>query len=87
VVAKVRERLAVIREVTQNFNGERFNLKKLNELKVRKQYLIETTNRLAALENLIDGEEINTAWRTLKRKQNKNIYIINSSTVSFKNRL
>ena len=42
VVAKVRERLAVSKQETRNFDGERFNLRKLNELEVRKQYQIET---------------------------------------------
>jgi len=37
VVAKVRERLAVNKQGTQKFVGERFNLRKLNELEVRKQ--------------------------------------------------
>ena len=30
----------------------RFNLRKLNDLEVRKQYQIEITNRFAALENV-----------------------------------
>ena len=53
VVARVRERLAVSKQVAQRFDGERFNLRNLNELEVRKQYQIEITNRFAA-------------WRTLK---------------------
>jgi hypothetical protein len=32
VVAKVRERLAVSEKAAQKFDGERFNLRKLNEL-------------------------------------------------------
>jgi hypothetical protein len=31
---------------------ERFNLRKLNDLEVRKQYQLEITNRFAALENV-----------------------------------
>jgi len=46
--------------------GERFNLRKLNELEFRKQYQIEITNRFAALENLSDGEDINRAWEIIK---------------------
>ena len=45
MVAKVRERLAVSKQETQKFDGERFNIGKLNELKVRKQYQIEITNK------------------------------------------
>jgi hypothetical protein len=36
---------------------ERFTLRKLNKLEVRKQYQIEITNRFAALENISDGED------------------------------
>jgi hypothetical protein len=46
VVAKVRER---------------FNLRKLNQLEVRKQYQIEITNGFAALGSLSDDEDINRA--------------------------
>jgi len=38
VVAKVRERLAVSKQAEQKFDGERFNLRKLNELEVKKKY-------------------------------------------------
>ena len=65
VVAKVRERLAVSKQAAQRFDGERFNLRKLNELEVTKQYQIEITNRFAALENLNDGEDINRAWKNI----------------------
>jgi len=46
---------------------EIFNLRRLSELEDRKQYQIEITNRLAALENLSDREDINRIGRTLKR--------------------
>ena len=52
VVAKVRERLAVRKQAAQKSDGVRFNLRKLNDLEVRKQYQIEITNRFAALENM-----------------------------------
>jgi hypothetical protein len=45
VVVKVRERLAVRKQAAQKLEGERFNLRKLNEWEVRKQYQIEITNR------------------------------------------
>ena len=63
VATKVRERLAVSKQAAQQVDGERFNLRKLNDLEVRKQYQIEVTNRFAAaLENLNDSEDINRAW-------------------------
>ena len=40
VVAKFRERLAIFKQTAQTFDEERFNLSKLNELEVRKQYQI-----------------------------------------------
>jgi len=66
VVAKVRECLAVSKQATQMLDGERFNLRKLNELEVRKQYQIQITNRFAALENLSDVEDINRAWENIQ---------------------
>ena len=41
-----------MKQAVQNFNLERFNLKKLSEVEVRKQYLIKILNRCADLENL-----------------------------------
>ena len=48
------------------FDGKRINLRKLNELRVWKQYQTEITNRFAALENLSDDEDINRAWENIK---------------------
>jgi hypothetical protein len=58
--------LAVNKQPAQTFDGERFNLRKLNELEVRKQYEIEITNMFAALENLSDEENTNRAWENIK---------------------
>jgi hypothetical protein len=66
VVAKVWERLAVNKEAIQKFEVERFNLRKLNELEVRKQCQIKISNRFAALENLSDSENINRACENIK---------------------
>ena len=65
MVAKVRERLAVSKQVAQKFDGERFNLRKLKELEV-KQYQIEIKNRFAALGNISDDGDINRAWENIK---------------------
>jgi hypothetical protein len=65
VVAKVRERLAVNKHAAQKFYGERFNIRKLNELDVRK-HQIEVSDRFLALENLSDSEDINRAWENIK---------------------
>ena len=67
MVAKVRERLAVSKEAAQKFDLDRFNIRKLNELEVKKQYQIEISKKFAALENLSDSEHIIQLARTLKR--------------------
>ena len=46
--------------------GERFNLRKLKDLEVKKQYQIEITNSFAALKNISDDEDINRAWENIK---------------------
>jgi len=58
VVAKVRERLAVSKQAPQRFDVERFNLKKLSDLEVRKQYQIKICKGSAALENLSDSQDV-----------------------------
>ena len=65
VVAKFREILALSKQEAQRFDGERFNLRKLNELEVRKQYQIEITNRFEALDNLSDDEDRNRDWENI----------------------
>ena len=64
--AKVSERLTVNEQLSQKFGGEGFNLRKLNELEVRKQYQIEIANRCAATEDLSEDEHINRAWENIK---------------------
>ena len=44
-------------------DGERLNLRKLNELEFMKQNQIEITNRFTALEN---GQDISRAWENIK---------------------
>ena len=66
MVANVRERLAVSKEAAQKFDGERLNLRKLNDLVVRKQYQVEILNMFAALENISDSKGINRAWENIK---------------------
>ena len=66
VIAKVRKRLAVSQQAAQRLDRQRFNLSKLNDLDVRKQYQIDITNRYAALENL--NEDIN--WTSENIKEN-----------------
>ena len=66
MVAKVREKLAVSKQATEQFDVEGFNLRKLSELEVRKEFQIKTSNRFTALENLNDNGDINWAWENIK---------------------
>jgi hypothetical protein len=66
VVAKVRERLAVSKQDARKFDGERFNLRKLNEREFKEKYQIETISRFTALENLNVNEDVNRAWENIK---------------------
>jgi hypothetical protein len=44
---------------------ERFNLKKLNEVKGKEQCRVEISKRFAALENLDTEVDVNRAWVTI----------------------
>ena len=58
--------MAVNKQAAKKFDVERFSLRKLNELEFRKQYQIKISNRIAALENLRDGDDMNRAWENVK---------------------
>jgi len=45
---------------------ERFHLRKLSELEVRKQYQMKISNRNAALQNFSDTTDINRVWENIK---------------------
>jgi len=66
VGCKSQGKIGSNKQAEQKFDEVRFNLKKLNNLEVRKQYQIEITNIVAALENLSDDEDINMAWENIK---------------------
>jgi hypothetical protein len=65
MVEKVRERLAVSKKTAMKCDIERFKLRKLSELEVRKQYHIKISKQFATLENLNDSEDINRAWENM----------------------
>jgi len=66
VVANVRKKLALSKQAAQKLDGERFNLRKLNELEVIKQYQIKISKMFAALENLSYSKDISRAWENIK---------------------
>jgi hypothetical protein len=51
-VAKLRERISVSKRVRQNFDLERFDLKKLDDGEFKEKYKVEISNRYAVLESL-----------------------------------
>jgi hypothetical protein len=66
----IRERLAVSKKATQNFKVVIFNLRKLRELEVKKQYQTKISNRFAGLEKLNDSEDIHRALGNIRVYQN-----------------
>lgn len=63
MIAKVWERLAVSKQVTQKFDVEKFNLKKPSVLELRKPQ-IEISIKFA-LKNLNDSKDRNRAWESI----------------------
>jgi len=63
VIAKVWERLAVSKQAAQKFDVEKFNLKMLSVLELRKPQ-IEISIRFA-LRNLNDSKDRNRAWENI----------------------
>jgi hypothetical protein len=63
MMAKVRERLAVNKQRSHRSHMGRFNLKKLNEVEAKEKYLVEVSNRFAALDAEV---EINSAWEPIR---------------------
>jgi len=59
--------MAVSNQAGQNYDVERIESWKLNELEVRKDYEIKSSNRFAALENLSDSEDINITCENIQQ--------------------
>jgi hypothetical protein len=53
VAGKFRERLSVSKRAVQKFDMERFNPKKVNDMKVKEQYQVKISTIFAALENVV----------------------------------
>jgi hypothetical protein len=66
VGAKIRERLAVNKQLSHKFHVERFNLKKLNEVEGKEKYRVEISNRFAVLEDLDTEVEINAVLEMIR---------------------
>jgi hypothetical protein len=66
VVAKLRERISISKRARQKFDLERFDLKKLDDVEIKKKYQVEISNRSAALESLDESFDINNAWESIR---------------------
>jgi hypothetical protein len=66
MVAEVKEIRSVSKRAIQWFDMDKFNLEKPN-MEVREQHQFEILNISAALENLINSGNINTAWGKYQR--------------------
>jgi hypothetical protein len=50
----------------QEFCVERFNLRRLNDVEVSKQYWVKISNRFAALEILAENVDISRTWESMR---------------------
>jgi hypothetical protein len=66
VVTKLRDRISGSKRAWQNFDLERFDLKKLDGIDVKEKYQVEVSNRFAALECLDESFDINNAWGSIR---------------------
>jgi hypothetical protein len=66
IISWLQKLETVSKQMAHKFDMERFNLKHLNDMKVKEQYSVKISNRFAALENL-DDLDISGAWESKKR--------------------
>jgi hypothetical protein len=66
VVAKLRERISVSTLVRQHPDLERFDLKRLDDVEVKKKYQVEISIRFAALNSLDKSFDFHYAWESIR---------------------
>jgi hypothetical protein len=70
VVAKIRETLAVNKQSSHKFHMDRFHPKKLCKVVHKEKYHAEVSNSFAALKDLKNELETNSAWETVRENIN-----------------
>jgi hypothetical protein len=65
-VTKLKDRISVSKWERQNFDLERFDLKKLDGVEIKERYQVKISNRFAALESLDESFDINNAWKSIR---------------------
>jgi hypothetical protein len=77
VVAKLRERISVSKRVRKNYDLERFDLEKLDNIEVKEKYQVEVSNRFVVSDSLDESFGINNAWdnirENIKTSANENL--------------
>ncbi|KAJ4448541.1 hypothetical protein ANN_10559 [Periplaneta americana] len=66
---ELRERLSVVKRVEQQANINRFNILKLKDEETKQRYLVEISNRFAALATADEAEEeldVNSVWDNIR---------------------
>jgi hypothetical protein len=62
MVAKIKKRRALNKQISHRAHMWRFNLKKLNEAEDKEKYHVEVSYGFALMEDLDTEVEINSAW-------------------------
>jgi hypothetical protein len=70
LVAKIKEKLAESKLITQRFHMQRFDLRKINEAECTEQYHVEISNRFPVSENLDAEVDINSSLETITENIN-----------------
>jgi hypothetical protein len=60
------EKISVSKRARQKFDLERFDLKKLDDVEVKKKYQVEISNRFAVLESPDESFDSNKAWENIR---------------------
>jgi hypothetical protein len=66
MMAKVKERLAVSKQISHRFHMESFSFKNIDDVNSKEQYRVEVSNRFVALEDLDAEVYINSALETIR---------------------
>jgi hypothetical protein len=62
----VSKRISGSKGARQKFDLERFVLKELDDVEVKRKYQVEISNRFAALESLDESLDINSVWARIR---------------------
>jgi hypothetical protein len=58
--------MSVSKRTAQKFDMRRFNLKNLNNMKVKQEFQVKISNTFAVLENLYNNAGISRTWENIR---------------------